>query len=420
MNNVSAHKVDPILLENRLLELSSSRSFFALYTSQGYASKWGEYELLFAWGAKAIFDTTALKNGALESGWRFGFLGYELRHEFERLSKGNPAIGQWPEAQFFEPEVVGTLDRAGNLTVYADEPEDVLALVLASEKSRKAGNTTLDFQPVETRESYLEAVRKLQEHIQRGDIYEVNYCTAFKAEYESLDSAQLFRQMTQATKAPFSAFVKMDQLELLCTSPERYILKKGDQLWSQPIKGTNRRLAENNHVQERLLVADEKERAENVMIVDLVRNDLSRVAAKGTVQVEELFGVYPFKNVNQMISTVTCKTRAETSNWEIVKATFPMGSMTGAPKISAMELAERYEKTERGIYSGALGYIMPNGDFDFNVVIRSIALDAKQGVASAHVGGAITLLSIPEREYEECLLKAESLLQSAAGSGSNQ
>ncbi len=420
MNNVSAHKVDPILLENRLLELSSSRSFFALYTSQGYASKWGEYELLFAWGAKALFDTTALKNGALESGWRFGFLGYELRHEFERLSKGNPAIGQWPEAQFFEPEVVGTLDRAGTLTVYADEPEDVLALVLASEKSRKAGNTTLDFQPVETRESYLEAVRKLQEHIQRGDIYEVNYCTAFKAEYESLDSAQLFRQMTQATKAPFSAFVKMDQLELLCTSPERYILKKGDQLWSQPIKGTNRRLAENNHVQERLLVADEKERAENVMIVDLVRNDLSRVAAKGTVQVEELFGVYPFKNVNQMISTVTCKTRAETSNWEIIKATFPMGSMTGAPKISAMELAERYEKTERGIYSGALGYIMPNGDFDFNVVIRSIALDAKQGVASAHVGGAITLLSIPEREYEECLLKAESLLQSAAGSGSNQ
>ncbi|MDA0740771.1 MAG: anthranilate synthase component I family protein [Bacteroidetes bacterium] len=420
MNNVSAHKVDPILLENRLLELSSSRCFFALYTSQGYASKWGEYELLFAWGAKAIFDTMALKNGALESGWRFGFLGYELRHEFERLSKGNPAIGQWPEAQFFEPEVVGILDRAGNLTVYADEPEDVLALVLASEKSRKVGNTTLDFQPVETREAYLEAVRKLQEHIQRGDIYEVNYCTAFKAEYESLDSAQLFRQMTQATKAPFSAFVKMDQLELLCTSPERYILKKGDQLWSQPIKGTNRRLAENNHVQERLLLADEKERAENVMIVDLVRNDLSRVAAKGTVQVEELFGVYPFKNVNQMISTVTCKTRAETSNWEIIQATFPMGSMTGAPKISAMELAERYEKTERGIYSGALGYIMPNGDFDFNVVIRSIALDAKQGVASAHVGGAITLLSIPEREYEECLLKAESLLQSAAGSGSNQ
>ena len=420
MNNVSAHKVDPILLENRLLELSSSRSFFALYTSQGYASKWGEYELLFAWGAKAVFDTMALKNGALESGWRFGFLGYELRHEFERLSKGNPAIGQWPEAQFFEPEVVGTLDRAGNLTVYADEPADVLTLVLATEKSKKVGNTTLDFQPVETRESYLEAVRKLQDHIQRGDIYEVNYCTAFKAEYESLDSAQLFRQMAQATKAPFSAFVKMDQLELLCTSPERYILKKGDQLWSQPIKGTNRRLVENNHVQERLLVADEKERAENVMIVDLVRNDLSRVAAKGTVQVEELFGVYPFKNVNQMISTVTCKTRAETSNWDIIKATFPMGSMTGAPKISAMELAERYEKTERGIYSGALGYTMPNGDFDFNVVIRSIALNAKQGVASAHVGGAITLLSIPEREYEECLLKAESLLQSAAGSGSNQ
>ena len=415
MTTASAHSVDPILLENRLLELSSSRSFFALYTSQGYDSKWGEYELLFAWGAKAVFDTDALKNGALDNGWRFGFLGYELRHEFERLAKGNPAIGQWPQAQFFEPEVVGTLDKAGNLTVFADTPAAALAAVLEPAKGGDVGNTILDLQPVESRESYLEAVRDLQEHIQYGDIYEVNYCTAFKAEYSALDSAQLFKQMAQATKAPFSAYVKMDQLELLCTSPERYILKKGDQLWSQPIKGTNRRLTENNHVQERLLVADEKERAENVMIVDLVRNDLSRVAAKGTVQVEELFGVYPFKNVNQMISTVTCKTRPETSNWDILKATFPMGSMTGAPKISAMELAERYEKTERGIYSGALGYVKPNGDFDFNVVIRSIALDGKQGIASAHVGGAITILSVPEREYEECLLKAESLLQSAAG-----
>ena len=414
MKTASAHNVDPILLENRLLELSSSRSFFALYTSQGYASNWGQYELLFAWGAKAVYDADAIKNGALENGWRFGFLGYELRHEFERLSKGNPAIGDWPQAQFFEPEVVGTLDKLGNLTVHADEPEAVLDAVLEPEVVQETGNTSLDFQPVESRESYLNAVRSLQQHIQRGDIYEVNYCTAFTAEFAALDSVQLFRQMAQATKAPFSAFVKMDQLELLCTSPERYILKNGDQLWSQPIKGTNRKLEKNNHLQERLLVADEKERAENVMIVDLVRNDLSRVAAKGSVQVEELFGVYPFKNVNQMISTVTCKVRPHTSNWDIVKATFPMGSMTGAPKISAMELAERYEKTERGIYSGALGYVMPNGDFDFNVVIRSIAIDAKKGVASAHVGGAITVLSVPELEYDECLLKAESLLQSAA------
>ena len=253
----------------------------------------------------------------------------------------------------------------------------------------------------------------LKAHIQRGDIYEVNYCTAFKAKFEVLDSISLFHNMVSGTEAPFSAYVKMNEHELLCTSPERYIKKEGSRICSQPIKGTNRYSDIDNEAAQSALLESEKERAENVMIVDLVRNDLSRVAKKGTVNVSELFGTYAFKNVNQMISTIEAELKDGVSNWDIIAASFPMGSMTGAPKVSAMELAERYEKVAREIYSGAVGYITPEGDFDFNVVIRSIALNKATGVATLHVGGAITILSDAEEEYDECLLKAESVLKAA-------
>ena len=198
---------------------------------------------------------------------------------------------------------------------------------------------------------------------------------------------------------------------MLSVSPERYLQRTGSRLCSQPIKGTNRTLdgAANEH-QQQALRSSVKERAENVMIVDLVRNDLSRVASRGSVRVSELFGVYAFKNVNQMISTVECELREGATNWDVVRATFPMDSMTGAPKVSAMNLADRYEKTARGVYSGAIGYIEPNGDFDFNVVIRSLAVDRTAEVVTCHVGSAITALSDAEEEYRECLLKAESLL----------
>ncbi len=205
----------------------------------------------------------------------------------------------------------------------------------------------------------------------------------------------------------------MDHHILLCTSPERYVLKEERSILSQPIKGTNRRLKQDNERAQKVLLESEKERAENVMIVDLVRNDLSHVASKGSVEVTELLGMYAFKNVNQMISTVKAVLKPEVSNWDIIASSFPMGSMTGAPKISAMELAELHEKTAREVYSGATGYVTPEGDFDFNVVIRSIALNTLSKVATLHVGGAITILSDPQEEYEECMLKAESMFQSA-------
>jgi len=227
-----------------------------------------------------------------------------------------------------------------------------------------------------------------------------------------LYSPALFEKMASRTQAPFSAYLKLNQHELLCTSPERYFSKRGQRILSQPIKGTNRRVS-NNQAAMASLKESEKERAENVMIVDLVRNDLSRVATKGSVQVSELYGTYAFKNVNQLISTVEANITPNTGFWKLFGATFPMGSMTGAPKVSAMQLAEQYEKTAREIYSGTVGYTTPEGDADFNVVIRSVAINRNTGVATTHVGGAITILSDPQQEYEECLLKAESIFDSA-------
>jgi para-aminobenzoate synthetase component 1 len=221
------------------------------------------------------------------------------------------------------------------------------------------------------------------------------------------------KHLRTKTEAPFSGYLKLDQHELLCFSPERYLLKKDAVILSQPIKGTSAK-STNNVGQLRALQQNEKERAENVMIVDLVRNDLSRVASKGSVSVTELFGAYEFKSVNQLISTVRAELREGISNWDIIKASFPMGSMTGAPKVSAMMHAERYEKSAREIYSGAMGYVAPNGDFDLNVVIRSIALSHLTQKAVVHVGGAITILSDPSEEYKECLLKAEAIIPTSS------
>ena len=240
----------------------------------------------------------------------------------------------------------------------------------------------------------------------------MNYCIPFDTSVIDLDSYQLYAQLNRQTEAPFSVYYSDGDHALMCGSPERYLQLKGRKLTAQPIKGTARRGkgGEDAELKERLR-NDPKERAENIMITDLVRNDLSRVASSNSVEVSELCGIHTFKTVHQMISTVTAQLKPECDGIDALRASFPMGSMTGAPKISAMSLIEQFETRKRGLYSGAFGYFEPNGDFDFNVVIRSLLYQKSTGKLSFEVGSAITHLSDPEKEYEECLLKAEALLQ---------
>lgn len=271
----------------------------------------------------------------------------------------------------------------------------------------------IDIKKRVTLEEYLNKVNILKKHIKRGDIYEINFCTEFFAEEVTIDIFETYKLLNSHSPAPYSAFFRLDNKYLLSASPERFMKKKDKKIISQPIKGTIKR--GNNEKEDNFLKNflknDVKEKAENVMIVDLVRNDLSRTAAKGSVNVEELCGIYGFRQVFQMVSTVSSILKTGLHFVDAIKYCFPPGSMTGAPKIKAMELIEKYETTKRGLYSGAVGYISPKKDFDFNVVIRSILYNKTKKYLSFSVGGAITDKSAPEKEYEECLLKAKAMLE---------
>ena len=272
--------------------------------------------------------------------------------------------------------------------------------------------TKLDIQCRFSKADYLDTVGHIKKEIGRGNIYETNFCMEFFSEAAMIHPPQVFKALNRVSPTPFANYFKWFDHYVLSATPERFLSKKGRKLISQPIKGTAKRsddLAEDEQIKKELS-NHPKEQQENVMIVDLVRNDLTKSAKKGTVAVEELFGVYSFKQVHQMISTVVCELKDDISNVEVLKNSFPMGSMTGAPKIKAMQLMEHYERSKRGLYSGAIGYFSPEDDFDFNVIIRTILYNKKNKYLSFQVGSAITYYAEAEKEYEECLLKVKAIL----------
>lgn len=346
----------------------------------------------------------------------FGYLGYDLKNELEDLNSKNLDNKEFPDLFFWVPKYVVKLQGEHFEFVQGDKTKEsfeFLNYFLEEETDQNFHSYKLDFQPTTSKEKYLENVIKLKEVIQQGDIYEINYCQEFLAENVDINfSLDTYFKLNNITKAPFSSYVQFDEYTIFCGSPERYIKREVDKLLSQPIKGTAKRNPdkEQDELLKEQLKTDPKERAENVMIVDLVRNDLSKIATKNSVVVDELCGIYSFKTVHQMVSTVSCELKEKTSFTDVLRATFPMGSMTGAPKVSAMELIEEFENFKRGIYSGSIGYIDPEGDFDFNVVIRSLFYNKKKKMMTCDVGGAITIQSDPEKEYEECLTKVQKIL----------
>jgi len=301
------------------------------------------------------------------------------------------------------------------LPLVDDEIEKDFNAIIHNVNSSKSNNlaleNSLDIKARISKKEYLQKINKMLDHIKRGDIYEANFCQEFYVENTEIDPLTIYNNLNAISEPPFAVFLKIEHQYLLSASPERYLRKQGGKIISQPIKGTAKRLPNTNEDLKSAsrLERDIKERSENVMIVDLVRNDLSKSAKKGSVRVEELCKIYSFKQVHQMISTVVSDIKEETHAITVLKDTFPMGSMTGAPKVSAMNIIESLEETKRGLYSGAVGYFTPNGDFDFNVVIRSILYNQKQHYTSYSVGSAITSKSIPENEYQECLLKAAAM-----------
>jgi para-aminobenzoate synthetase component 1 len=349
--------------------------------------------------------------------WLFGYLSYDLKNDIEDLKSTNFDGLYFPDLYFFQPKKLFLIREnqveIAYLKMCDDEVESDFEEIINQNLCDFATLREIKIKQRISKEKYFEKVSKMLDHIHRGDIYEANFCLEFYAENALIEPLDIYQKLNAISEPPFAAFFKNDKQYLMSASPERYLKKLETKVISQPIKGTSKRFdnLEMDKNSKSELLENPKERSENIMIVDLVRNDLSKTATKDSVKVEELCGIYTFKQVHQMISTVVSNVEHTTSPTEIIKTTFPMGSMTGAPKISAMNIIENLEETKRGLYSGAVGYFAPNGDFDFNVVIRSILYNAKNQYLSFSVGSAITSLSEPEKEYEECLLKAKAMFE---------
>jgi para-aminobenzoate synthetase component 1 len=349
--------------------------------------------------------------------WLFGYLSYDLKNDVEHLQSNNYDGLDFPDLFFFQPKKLFLLK--GNqleiqyLNMCDDEVENDYEEINNWVLNTVVSTSAVGVQQRISKQNYINKVSELLERIHHGDLYEANFCMEFFAENATINPLDKFLKLNSISQAPFTVFFKNNKQFLLSASPERYLKKESENLISQPIKGTAKRFLNplEDEKSKNNLAQDPKERAENVMITDLVRNDLSRTAQKASVVVRELCGIYSFLQVHQMISTITSKMDHQYAAIDALRTTFPMGSMTGAPKLSTMKIIEELEETKRGLYSGAMGYFSPNGDFDFNVVIRSILYNQDNQYVSFSVGSAITSLSIPEKEYEECLLKAKAMLE---------
>ena len=386
------------------------------------------YDAVLAIGAQSSI-TTGYKNAFKKlktfqnkhKDFLFGHLNYDLKNDIEDLSSSHEDHIGFPDLYFFQPKKLFLWKNNQVEMLYLPDLKAEIELDLQAIKDftlpQISGSTPLEISSKISKESYFNKVDNILEHIHRGDIYEVNFCQEFYAKNALIDPIAVYHKLNKISQAPFASFVKLQDKFLLCSSPERFAKKQDNKIIVQPIKGTARRVdnIKEDQLLAKILSNDPKERAENIMIVDLIRNDLSKCAEKGSVKVEELCQVYSFKQVHQLISTVSCQAKKNTHVVDIIKDLFPMGSMTGAPKISAMKIIEEEEETKRGLYSGAVGYFTPEGDFDFNVVIRSILYNASNDYVSFSVGSAITSLSEIEKEYEECLLKAKALKEALAG-----
>ncbi|MEI6881006.1 MAG: anthranilate synthase component I family protein [Bacteroidota bacterium] len=363
----------------------------------------GDWELL----------TEALKN--TKQDYLFGYLNYDLKNQIENLSSIHSDSIGFDDMYFFKPMHLIVIFNDGRYLIQSPN-NNLLEEILLTETVHFPYHP-VHIKPKVSQEKYIQNVKAIQQHIIEGDVYELNYCVEFYDEQACIDPYHVYQKLKQFSPTPFGAFLRVKDKFVLCASPERFIKKRGETLYSQPIKGTVKRGANSLEDQKMIqqLLQSEKERAENLMIVDLVRNDLARSSKTGSIKVEELFGIYSFSQVHQMISTVSSQIKETTSAVEAIKNAFPMGSMTGAPKVMAMELIEKYENTKRGLYSGAIGYFAPNSDFDFNVVIRSIQYNETKQYLNFEVGSAITYDSDANLEYEECLLKAQAMMKALAG-----
>ncbi|MFL2601971.1 MAG: chorismate-binding protein [Flavobacteriaceae bacterium] len=404
----------------KAISLSKKKSNFILLNSNDFSDT---YDAIIAYDELSSIKS---KNNSLskldnyikeKKDWVFGFLSYDLKNEIEILNEKNIDVFDLPNVYFFQPKTIWLIKNniatiiSINKDAVINDWNEIISLTNFINENEK-NNIELFFR--NTKDEYVDKVKKIKERIIRGDCYEMNFCFDIFNDNKTIDPYYTYNKLNEYTKSPMSTFLKIEDLFLISSSPERFLKKIDNIITSEPIKGTAKRGA--NKSEDKLnvknLLSSPKELSENHMIVDLVRNDLSKIAKKGSVIVKKLNELNTFKRVHQLVSSINAIINPNTKFSHIIRATFPMGSMTGAPKIESMKIIDEYESTKRGLYSGSVGYIKPNMDFDFNVVIRSIIYSKKHKKINISVGSAITFKSNADSEYDECLLKAEPMIKS--------
>ncbi len=402
----------------KVQQWASNFDVFCFLDSNDYPDTYSKFDFAIAVGILEEIETDSFEELQIfksthPNKWIFGGFSYDLKNSIEPLSSENEDFIKFPLAFFFVPKHVLIL-KGNQLTIKsANDAEVWKEIINTTIVPSVYQQTSVDIKQRFDKEAYINTVDQIINQISIGNIYETNFCMEFYAEDVEINPLATYQQLNQQSPTPFSNYFKWYDKHIISATPERFLAKRGETLISQPIKGTAKR--GQNETEDLQIIQQlkdsAKEQQENVMIVDLVRNDLTKSAQEGSVKVEELFGVYSFKQVHHLISTVACEQKPNLESLTIIKNTFPMGSMTGAPKFKAMQLMEQFEATKRGMYSGAVGYFSPDGDFDFNVIIRTILYNETEKYLSFQVGSAITYYAIPEKEYEECLLKVKAILQ---------
>ncbi len=412
---------DASLCKQQMLNWANRFSICCFMDNHQYKNKYSVCDCIAAADAGDLFLPKKDALSGLASfaqqhrgNWLFGHVGYDLKNETEGLSSSHTDKLSFPDLFFFQPKIVLLL-RGNVLTIESEmeKPEDVYRNVMESHfENTPFSNKELTLQQRISKEEYVSIISRIKQHILRGDCYEMNFCTEAFCEDAQINPIEIYQNLSRISPTPFSVFYKLNDKYVLCASPERFMQKQNSRLISQPIKGTAKRILNDeildNEAKQQLQNSG-KNKTENVMIADLVRNDMSKICRRGSVTVSELFGVYSYSQVHQMISTIEGEVDEDINIADALQALFPMGSMTGAPKRKVMQLIDKYEQSKRGLYSGSIGYISPENDWDFNVVIRTILYNESTRYLSFQTGGAITFGSDAEEEYNECLLKGEAM-----------
>lgn len=341
-----------------------------------------------------------------ESGWLFGYIGYDMKDEINSLHSSNKPMYKAPALYMMEPTVLFKI-ADGKIEQLLGEP-----ITIDFETNDTSDASINNISRLISKNEYVSNVKKIKWHIKEGDFYELNYSYPFSAKLRG-DHYGLYKKMRVVNPVPFGSYLELENFSVCCSSPERFLKNNDGQLISEPIKGTAGRSAdpdEDRRLRDELKNA--KNEAENLMIVDLVRHDMSQVSMPGSVRVSKLYDIQAFDTVYQLISRIEGQLKKGTDPVDAIRACFPMGSMTGAPKLRVMKHIEELEAYKRGIYSGSIGYFTPDGDFDFNVVIRTAII---QGETILYpVGGAITGDSDPSAEWEETQIKAKTITSLAS------